>query len=213
MPTITKIAEQRRSENRRNIHIDGKFAFGCNITVVARFRLREGMSLTPEQIHEIERGEIRQECFDAAMRSLESRLHSRSELRRKLMRKEWGEQIIDGVLDDLKRMDYIDDERFAKTKAQSAAEHKHHGRRRAYLELLRSGITGEVAKKACNDIYAHSDTPTIVRQLAEKQAVRLRKLEPMVARRRLTGFLMRRGYDYDVIRPVMDEVLGRNVEE
>jgi SOS response regulatory protein OraA/RecX len=43
--------------------------------------------------------------------------------------------------------------------------------------------------------------------LARKQAPRLRKLDPIVARRRLTGMLQRRGFDYDDIRPVLDEVL------
>src|SRR5687768_5315566 len=60
MPTITKITEQRRSPNRRNVFLDGKFAFGCNLNVVARFRLRAGMSLTAEQVREIEHGEVKQ---------------------------------------------------------------------------------------------------------------------------------------------------------
>ena len=38
MPTITKIDEQKRRANRRSIYIDGEFAFGCNVNVVARFR-------------------------------------------------------------------------------------------------------------------------------------------------------------------------------
>jgi len=35
------------------------------------------------------------------------------------------------------------------------------------------------------------------------------KLEPAVARRRLVGMLQRRGFDYESIKPVVDEVLGR----
>lgn len=37
---------------------------------------------------------------------------------------------------------------------------------------------------------------------------RLAKLDPAVARRRLVGMLQRRGFDYDAIKPVVDEVLG-----
>src|SRR6516225_5675652 len=129
MPTITKIEQQKRSPNRRSVYFDGAFAFGCNVNVVAKFRLREGMSLTAEQVIEVQQGEVRQECFDAAIRALNTRLHSRAELRRKLLRKEWGTAVIDGVLDDLQRLGYLDDARFAKTKAMSAAQRKHHGRR------------------------------------------------------------------------------------
>jgi regulatory protein len=208
MPIITKIQTQKRSPNRRNIHLDGAFAFGCNLNVVAKFRLREGLSLSPEQILDIQQGEVRQECFDAAMRSLQTRLHSRAELKTKLMRKEWGETIIDDVLDNLQRLGYVDDARFAKTKAMSAAQYKHHGRRRAFAELIRSGVKGEVANTALQEVYEQTDSTAIARELAMKQVKRLSRLDPAVARRRLVGMLQRRGFDYDAIKPVVDEVLG-----
>src|SRR5687768_4323601 len=117
MPTVTKIAEQRKRKNRRSVYLDGAFAFGCNVTVVARFRLQEGQRLSVEQVAEILAGEVRQECFDDALRMLQTRLHSRSELNRKLARKEFGQQVIDVVLDDLVRLGYLDDAKFAAAKA------------------------------------------------------------------------------------------------
>jgi len=87
MPTITRVSEQKRRPNRRNVYLDGAFAFGCSLNVVAKFRLREGMTLSDDQIRQIQLGEVKQECFDRATESLSSRLHSRSELRRKLLRR------------------------------------------------------------------------------------------------------------------------------
>src|SRR5918998_4516283 len=159
MPVVTRISEQKRRPTRRNIHLDGAFAFGCNLNVVARFRLREGMTLTPEQVRQIELGEVKQECFDRAMAALGSRLHSRAELHRKLMRREYGETVVNAVLDDLARLGYVNDEQFAKTKALSAAQYKHHGRRRGVMELLKSGVEGDVADQALDDVYdAHDST-------------------------------------------------------
>ena len=208
MPTITKIAEQKRRPNRRNIHLDGAFAFGCNVNVVARFRLREGMTLSDGQVREIEIGEVKQEALDAGLRLLQSRLQSSSEMRKKLMRKEYGVAVVDAVIADLTRLGYLDDARFAKTKALSAAQHKQHGKRRAKVELLKSGVSGDVADRALADVYEATDTLAVARELARKQAPRLKRLEPQVARRRLVGMLQRRGFDYDDIKPVVDEVLG-----
>jgi regulatory protein len=213
MPTITRIAEQKRRPNRRNVFLDGVFAFGCNVNVVAKFRLHEGMVLSPDQVQQIQLGEVKQECFDKAMESLGSRLHSRAELRRKLLRREYGEAVVNAVLDDLTRLGYVNDEQFAKTKALSAAQHKHHGRRRAFMELLKAGVKGDVADKALDDVYDAHDSTAAARQLAEKQAPRLKKLDPFVARRRLVGMLQRRGFDYESIRPVIDEVLGGHSED
>ena len=47
----------------------------------------------------------------------------------------------------------------------------------------------------------------MARELALKQAPRLRKLDPLVAKRRLVGMLQRRGFDFETIKPVIDEVL------
>jgi regulatory protein len=213
MPVITKISEQNRRPNRRNVHLDGRFAFGCNVNVIAKFRLREGMSLTDEQVKQIEEGEVRQECFDKAMEYLGTRLHSRSELERKLARREYGPAIVAAVLENLAQLGYVNDERFARTKALSAAEHKKHGSRRAMVELLKSGVQRDAAQQAIHDVYDAQDTLGIVRALARKQAPRLRKLDGLVARRRLAGMLMRRGFDYDEIRPVLDELLRGELDD
>lgn len=208
MPLITRIAEQKRAARRRSIYLDGKFAFGCNVNVVAQFRLREGQSLTAEQIEQIQFGQVKQECFDRAMSYLQLRLHSRAELFKKLSRREYGDELIHRVLDDLTRLGYIDDSRFAKTKALSAAQHKQHGRRRAMLELAKAGVERETARRAVEDVYDPHDSLAVARTLARKKAPSLRKLDPIVARRRLAGMLARRGFEYETIRPVIDEVIG-----
>src|SRR4051812_25125662 len=213
MPTITKISEQKRTPHRRNIYLDGAFAFGCNVNVVAKFKLKEGQTVTPVQLQQIEKGELRQECFDAAMRFLERRLHSTSELRRKLQPRQYPAAVVDEVLADLARLGYLDDAKFAQTKAQSAAAHKHHGRRRARAELLKSGVSSDVADRALDTVYDDkSETRDVARQLALRQAPRLKRFDAQTARRRLVGMLQRRGFDYDDIKPVVDEALGSSDE-
>jgi len=212
MPLVTRISPSKGRANRRSIFLDGSFAFACKVNVVARFRLRVGQNLSAQTVGEIEQGEVRQEAFDAATRLIRSRLHSTAELRRKLVRKEFSQAVIDGVIADLTRMGYLDDAEFAKAKAQSAARYKQHGKRRAKTELLRAGVAGEVADAALADVYDAADTLAIARELARKQAPRLGKLQPQVARRRLMGMLQRRGFDYEEIKQVMDSVLGADAE-
>jgi regulatory protein len=210
MPLITKIAEQKKRPNRRNIFLDGQFAFGVNLNVVARFHLRIGLELTSTEIAAIEAGEVRQECMDKGLSYLASRLHSRSELKTKLMRREFGASVVEAVLDELQRLGYVDDARFAANKAGILSARKHHGRRRALVELRKAGVSGEVASKALDEVYESTDPTSVARELALKQAPRLRKLDPAVAKRRLIGMLQRRGFDYEDIKPVVEEVLSRD---
>jgi regulatory protein len=210
MSVITRIVEPKGKPQRTRIYLDGRFAFTVKLNVVAKFRLREGMELSAQQIEAIEQGEIRQECLDKGMKYLSGRLHSREELRKKLVRQEYSAAMIDEVLEELKRLGYVDDARFAKTKALSAAQHKHHGPRRAMMELMRAGVKREVAEGAVGEVYESNDNVAEARKLAMKQAGRLKKLDPPVARRRLAGMLARRGFDYDAIRPVIEEVIGKD---
>jgi regulatory protein len=213
MPLITRISEQQRRPNRRNVYLDGAFAFGCNLNVVAKFRLREGLMLSPAQLEQIQLGEVKQECFDKAMAYIGSRMHSRAELAKKLARREYGQSVIDAVMEDVVRLGYVNDEAFALSKVRSIATHKHHGKRRAAMELSKAGVKGEAARKALAEVYDAQDSVAVARQLAEKKAPSLRKLEPMVARRRLVGMLQRRGFDYESIKPVVEEVLGRAAKD
>lgn len=210
MPTITQISEQRRKANRRNVYLDGAFAFACNVNVVAKFRLTEGLVLSSEQVDAIKQGEVRQECYDHAMRFLQRRMHSRSELKAKLGRQEYDAATIESVLDSLERSGYVNDAKFAQSNVESSAKSRHHGRRRAAIELLKKGVVGEDARKALENVYDTHDSLGVARELARKKRASLMKLDPQVARRRLAGMLMRRGFEYDVVRPVIDEVLGNH---
>ena len=212
MSTVTQISPQRRKANRRNIYLDGAFAFGCNLNVVAKFHLREGLVLTAEEVERIRQGEVRQDCFDSAMRFIERRMQSRNELKQKLARQEHDASTIESVLDDLERLGYVDDAKFAASKVESAAKVRHHGRRRAAIELMKKGVTGESARKALDNTYDTHDSLSVARELARKKFKSLASLPPEVARRRLVGMLSRRGFEYDVVRPVIDEVLGHHDE-
>jgi regulatory protein len=76
--------------------------------------------------------------------------------------------------------------------------------------LLKAGVSGEVADKALDQVYDATDSLSAARELATKKTPALKKLDRQVARRRLIGMLQRRGFDYDDIKPVVDEVLGRD---
>ncbi len=212
MAVITLIKPQKRAANRRSVYLDGHFAFGCNVNVIARFRLREGMALSDEDLRGIEQGELRQECFDRATRALEHRLHSRTELSRKLSRLEYPPHLIEQVLDDLARMGYVDDARFAAALAHDATQAKKHGPRRIKLELAKRGVAPAIVQQTLESV-GPEDSLNIALNLAQKQAARLSKLDPQTARRRLTGMLLRRGFDYEAVSQVIRTVLQGSAED
>ena len=208
MPKITAITEQRRRKNRRSVYIDGEFAFGCNLNVVARFRLREGMAIFDALRKEIEEGEVQQEAFDHATRLLGMRMQSERELRTKLGRKDYGPAAIDAVIENLKRLNYVDDAKFAASRAADQANVKKHGKVRAVQELMKSGVSRPLAEKATAAAYQDVDPKAAALDLANKRLPSLRRLDAETAKRRLVGFLQRRGFDYETVQHAVEKTLG-----
>ena len=196
MSHITAITEQKRRPNRRSVFIDSEFAFGCSVNVVARFRLRTGMPIDATLRRQIEEGQLRQEAMDDAMRLIARRMQSERELRTKLSRKDHGPVVVDAVLSELKRLGYVDDEQFARNRAAEQARVKKHGKQRALQELIRAGVGRPMAERAVAEVYRDVDPRSAAVDVAAKKATSLARLDPLVARRRLTGFLQRRGFDY-----------------
>lgn len=155
--------------------------------------------------------DVKRQCLDAGLRFLKSRAHSTVELRRKL-RKRFDAENVAETIGRLTRLGYLNDAQFAKMKAASSVRNKQHGRRRAKLELMKAGVDYETADRALDTVYDAADTLAVARQFAQKQSKRLLKLDPQVARRRLIGALQRRGFDYDDIKPVVEEVLGPHID-
>jgi regulatory protein len=209
MPTITRIEPQKRRPNRRNVHIDGAFAFGCNVNVVARFRLREGMAIDEALRRQIEEGQVQQEAFDQAMRLISGRMQSERELRTKLRRREYGETVVEAVIANLRRQGYVDDERLALDRAAQQANVKKVGRQRAIQELCKAGVARPTAERAAARVYADLDPRAAAVEVATKRAASLRRYDELTARRRLIGFLQRRGFDYETIQHAVARALDR----
>ncbi|MEM1012951.1 MAG: RecX family transcriptional regulator [Planctomycetota bacterium] len=208
MPTITDITQQRRRPDRRSVFIDGEFAFGCHVNVVARFRLQTDMPINADLRRQIELGEVKQEAFDHALRLVGGRRQSERELRQKLGRKEYGQAVVDAVVADCERLGYLDDAAYASARASDAANLKLHGRQRAVSELVAKGIDRSTAESAADEAYAEVDPVEMATKLANKRLPSLQRLDRPAAQRRLSGFLQRRGFDFDTVRTVVERVLG-----
>jgi regulatory protein len=62
-------------------------------------------------------------------------------------------------------------------------------------------------------VAAELDEAGAALELARSKLRSYAGLEPAVVRRRLGGYLARRGYGFDVVRPVLDRVLGEGEED
>lgn len=207
LPRITKIERQKRAQRRVSIFLDDEFAFGVNEEIAYRFQLAKGMELTPELRSEIERADGVIQAKLAAERLFAGRRRSEKELRQRLARKGFSDEVIDEVIAGYSRVGLIDDEAFALAYVKDRLNLKPRARSVLQRELTAKGISKEIITRTLDSLTGSIDEEAIALQLAEKKRTSFERFPVETQRRRLTDFLLRRGFSFDVVKKVMGKVM------
>jgi regulatory protein len=142
---------------------------------------------------------------NAAYRLLTYRPRSRRELGEKLRDKEFPEELIEAVVDHCARLGYLDDRKFATQWASSRVRLRSFGRRRIERELRGKGVDRETISAALEAVFSPDTELGTAREAAEKKMKTLTSADRETRRRRLAGFLERKGFSFEIIRSVLRE--------
>ena len=146
-----------------------------------------------------------QKAKDAAYNYLSYRAQSVKEVRDKLAQKEFAEETIEQVVDDLQRQKLLNDREFARRFVEARLG-RANGSCKLAQGLRRKGIETEIIDEVLGEFAATLDSEERAIGLLGKQAWRYRGLERDKAKRRMLGFLARRGYDAQMARSAVDKV-------
>ena len=134
------------------------------------------------------------EALKAGLRLISYRPRSRHEIQIRLKRR-FGNAVAQVVMDRLEEKGYIDDLKFAHFWRQNRETHRPRGRRLIKQELLKRGVDKEVVDLATADL----DEGTNAYRAAITRLPRLQGVDYITFRRRLEGYLNRRGFRRDII--------------
>ncbi|OGW53455.1 MAG: hypothetical protein A2Z46_03665 [Nitrospirae bacterium RBG_19FT_COMBO_55_12] len=140
---------------------------------------------------------------NAAYRVLTCRPRSSAEIEEKLRDKGFDEAVIHTTLSGLTRLGYLDDEKFARLWAESRVRLRAFGRRRIDRELREKGIDPSIVREALDGVFTVDREIDIAEKAAAGKLKGMQRLDRETRRRRLAGFLERKGFPYDVIRDVL----------
>jgi regulatory protein len=121
-----------------------------------------------------------------------------------LVKKGEAAGVADAVIDRLTAGGFLDDDAFARQFARAKST-SGTSKRRIEQELTKKGIDRQVATAAVVETFAeeHIDEAAAIDRAAEKKLRTLGKVDDLTRRRRLYGYLARRGFDPDAISGVM----------
>jgi len=191
------------------IHFDNNEVLFISVDIFYKSGLRKNDDISDDRFSSLIKDNRIFHIKQRAFRYLGRRQHSISELRIKLKQKGYETELINDVLDDLKQKNYLDDTKFANMFVEEKIKLKLWGEQKLRSELIKKGIKTEIISDVLRNIISDEDKLNNAMTVAEKKydTLRNRNVENDVIKSKLIAFLKSRGYNYDVIKEVCDELI------
>jgi len=201
MAKITKIKPQK-NKKRVNIHLDGKFGFGIDLENFVKLGLKVEQELSEREVEEIIKKAEFQKTYDKLVRFATLRPRSEKEVNDWLRKYKVHESIHKELFIRLKRLDLLDDRKFAQWWVEQRITFRPRGKRALSFELRQKGIDRDLINQILNE--AKIDEQKIASQLLKKKKYKWEKLGKLKARKKMSEFLARKGFSWTVIKESID---------
>ncbi|MEZ3486731.1 MAG: RecX family transcriptional regulator [Lachnospiraceae bacterium] len=194
---VTKIEPQAGTKTRFRVHVDEETSFVLHKGELSRYHIEEGAELDDETYEEIVCKVLSKRAKARALHLLNDMGRTESQLRMKLLKGGYPEEVVDEAVAYVKSFGYINDAEYARSFIEGRKDRK--SRMELYAALCRKGIAREEAEQALTDYYDGEDSRTAIEAILRKK-----KFDPQTAdyiqKQKMGGYLMRKGFRYDEIR-------------
>lgn len=137
---------------------------------------------------------------------LRQRPRSEYEIRSRLKFKGYDEPVIEEIVTLLRKSGDIDDRRFALVWMESRVHMNPVGDVVLKYELREKGINDSIIEATLNTKAEKYDEYAAAFSMAKERFARLKKLDRKKAMKRVYDFLLRRGFAYDNVRKIIEEL-------
>jgi len=205
---VTKLKPSARRPGFVSVFVDGaRFAL-LPVEEVRALGLEKDLVLDERRREMLETAAQRSRAYDAAVRLLAVRGRSVQEVIRRLRRKGIRADAVDHAVGRLESEGLLDDAAFAREFAR-LRQGRGYGPAWLLAALSRRGVERHAAERAVAELEGDSrERDDRLLALARRRAERMRSLVPDVARRRLVGYLQRRGYSVERVLSVLERLAG-----
>ena len=213
MSQITDIQTQKKDPKRVNIFLDGKFAFGVSLesTIVNKLKINE--QLTSKQVQSLISDDQVERLYERAIKFLSFRPRSEKEIRDNLLQKLWRsdkgeeekknfERSVLEVLEKLQKLKFINDLEFAKWWVEQRTKFKKISPRLIKSELFKKGINKDTVETAFDSVKI--DPVALALEAAKRKLTTYKRFEPKIFREKMGRFLASKGFDWEVVKKVVD---------
>lgn len=145
-----------------------------------------------------------------AYRILGQRMYSCKEIRDKLNARSYTDEIIQEVIENLKGYGYLNDKTYAQEWIQSRMRSNPKGKNVLRQELIRKGIEPSIIDEVLSQELDGASEEDAALELARRKFRLYKNDKSADTIRKLQGILFRRGFNSEIVRKVIKQVMDEN---
>lgn len=161
---------------------------------------------TKPDFSELDSIEAEQKAKECVLRILGARAHSCAEVRQKLTQRGFPAEIAERTVIAIRNLGYLDDEQFARDYVRYKGGQL--GRNRLVQELSAKGVAKNIQDRVLAQVDEAEEAEK-VHALVEKRLVGMAGLPRETQIRRLTGYLVRRGFPMNLVMRAVNEAIDQ----
>ena len=200
---ITKIEQQIKDKTRYNIYLDGEFAFGLYDTSLLEFQISSGDELDEKKLEEIRTFDEFLYGKRVAYNYLAYKPRTEKEVRSKLRFKKISENSTNRVIEDLQRLKFLDDSKYAKNYVEMKSQQKGMGRNMLFMKMMQKGLKKESIEETLKENFSTENEISSGVNLLRKYAKKNHLNTKDELRNKAFKYMFSRGYGFDVIETIM----------
>jgi regulatory protein len=192
VPIVTSLKPQK-NQKRVNVYLDGEFGFGIDLDNLVKFGIKIEKEFSKEEIDKIIYEAEFAKTYNKLLNFATLRPRSEKELFNWLKRKKVAQNLHKKLFNRLKRLDLVDDTKFAKWWIEQRLTFKLKSKKELTFELRQKGIDKNIIENA----LAESDLDD------EKSAKKLLARRKFTDPQKAFSYLARKGFDFNTIKSVI----------
>ena len=212
MPTrrISALRPDHRISGNVLVEINGVRFSSLSASAVSELKLQENEELADAQFERLSHVADVEAAHHVALRLLAAQPRSVNEMLRRLRDRGHNRSASAEVVERLEANGLVNDHEFSRHFARVRLG-RGYGAPRILTDLLSRGVERRLAERAIDEVVDSEgfDALSAARSLAEKRLSQLHDLPPKAVKRRLLGYLGRRGYRGWEISEMVDDLIRR----
>ena len=199
---VLKIKRSTRYSDRIIITFENKSVLRVPESAFILHPIKIGDSISPTDINKYDEKMRLQEARDAAFRLLSYRMRSEGEIKKRLADKSFMSNEIDATVNNLKKLNYVNDLEFARAFAKEKVKLKNIGPLLLRSELFKHYIETTLIDRIIQETYDKHDIHTLIEKHLEKKSIKKRNLLENMIKKKLDNYLRRKGFSWGQINAV-----------